>query len=111
MLNTILYGEYLVVDDQVRLITSAYERFVNSQAFEQHVYINQGIDEENSDDYYSETVDAGTQTNEEIDPENEEGDLIKFSDQEDLPPTYEVIISDEEYEGDREESPLPEEQQ
>ncbi|CAG8436020.1 742_t:CDS:2 [Ambispora gerdemannii] len=28
LLNTILFGEYLVVDDQIRLVITVYERFV-----------------------------------------------------------------------------------
>ncbi|CAG8697198.1 11092_t:CDS:1, partial [Ambispora gerdemannii] len=48
-------------DDQVRLINIVYEQFVQTQAFEQNIYIDQE-DEKFSDDHYSETVDTETQT-------------------------------------------------
>ncbi|CAG8680834.1 8751_t:CDS:1, partial [Ambispora gerdemannii] len=83
LLNTVLFGEYLVVDDQIRLINFAYERFVGTHTNEQNNSDNENPEENDSNECYSETIDAGTQTegsDEERRSEKsiEDGNLINF---------------------------------
>ncbi|CAG8661554.1 10764_t:CDS:2, partial [Ambispora gerdemannii] len=83
LLNTVLFGEYLVVDDQIQLINFAYERFVGTHTNEQNNSDNEDPEENDSNEYYSETIDARTQT-EGSDEERrskrsiEDGNLIDF---------------------------------
>ncbi|CAG8647215.1 766_t:CDS:1, partial [Ambispora gerdemannii] len=62
LLNTVLFGKYLVVNDQIQLINFAYERFVGIHTNEQNNFDNEDPEENNSNEYYSKTNDAGTQT-------------------------------------------------
>ncbi|CAG8635496.1 852_t:CDS:2, partial [Ambispora gerdemannii] len=62
LLNTVLFGEYLVVDDQIRLINFTYKRFVGTHTNEQNNSDNEDPEENDSNECYSETIDAGTQT-------------------------------------------------
>ncbi|CAG8684304.1 8960_t:CDS:2, partial [Ambispora gerdemannii] len=83
LLNTVLFEEYLVVDDQIRLINFTYKRFVGTHTNEQNNSDNEDPEENDSNEYYSETIDAGTQTegsDEERRSERsiEDGDLIDF---------------------------------
>ncbi|CAG8608960.1 965_t:CDS:2, partial [Ambispora gerdemannii] len=83
LLNTVLFGEYLVVDDQIQLINFTYERFIGTHTNEQNNSDNEDPEENNSNECYSETIDARTQTegsDEERRSERsiEDGNLIDF---------------------------------